>query len=33
MHDDLCSITCQLSDPCLLDTFIAGVRFVAGEPK
>ena len=33
MYDDLCRITGQRHDPCLLDTFIAAVRFVAGEPK
>lgn len=33
MHDDLCPITGQRPDPCLLDTFIASVRFVASEPK
>jgi hypothetical protein len=33
MHDDRCPITGQRPDPCLLGTFIAGVRLVAGEPK
>jgi hypothetical protein len=33
MYDDLCGITGQRHDPCLLDTFIAAVRFMAGEPK
>lgn len=33
MYDDLCCITGQRHDPCLLDTFIAAVRFMAGEPK
>ncbi len=33
MYDDLCRITGQRHDPCLLDTFIAAVRFMAGEPK
>jgi len=33
MHDDLCPITGQRPAPCLLDTFIASVRFMAGEPK
>jgi hypothetical protein len=33
MYDDLCRITRQRHDPCLLDTFIAAVRFMAGEPK
>jgi Pathogenicity locus len=31
MYDDLCRITGQRHDPCLLDTFIAAVRFMAGE--
>jgi hypothetical protein len=33
MHDDLCPITGQRSDPCLLDTLIACVRSMAGESK
>jgi hypothetical protein len=33
MYDDLCLITGQRHDPCLLDTFIAAVRYMAGEPK
>jgi Pathogenicity locus len=33
MYDDMCRITGQRHDPCLLDTFIAAVRFMAGEPK
>lgn len=33
MYDDLCRITGERHDPCLLDTFIAAVRFMAGEPK
>lgn len=33
MYDDLCRITGQRHDPCLLDTFIAAARFMAGEPK
>ena len=33
MYDDLCRLTGQRHDPCLLDTFIAAVRFMAGEPK
>jgi hypothetical protein len=33
MYDELCRITGQRHDPCLLDTFIAAVRFMAGEPK
>jgi hypothetical protein len=33
MYDDLCRITGQRHDPCLLDIFIAAVRFMEGEPK
>src|SRR3954453_5278226 len=33
LYDDLCFITVQRHDPCLLDTFIAAVRFMEGEPK
>jgi len=33
MDDDLCRLTGQRHDPCLLDTFIAAVRFMEGEPK
>src|SRR4051812_27379937 len=33
MYGDLCRITGERYDPCLLDTFIAAVRFMAGEPK
>jgi hypothetical protein len=33
MYDDLCRITGLRHDPCLLDTFIAAVRYMAGEPK
>jgi hypothetical protein len=33
IYDDLCRITGQRHDPCLLDTFIAAVRYMAGEPK
>src|SRR5438270_7625318 len=33
MYDDLCRITGQRHDPCLLDTFIAVVRYMAGERK
>src|SRR5271163_4440149 len=33
MYDDLCRITGQRHDPCLLDTFIAAVRFREGAPK
>jgi predicted GIY-YIG superfamily endonuclease len=33
MYDDLCRITNQRHDPCLLDTFIAAVRYMEGAPK
>jgi hypothetical protein len=33
MYDDLCRITAQRHDPCLLDTFIAAVRYMGGAPK
>ena len=33
MYDELCRITGQRHDPCLLDTFIAAVRFMEGGPK
>ena len=33
MYDDLCRITGQRHDPCLLDTFISAVRYMAGEPN
>lgn len=33
MYDDLCHITGQRHDPCLLDTFIAAVRYMEGGPK
>ena len=33
LYEDLCEKTGERHDPCLLDTFIAAVRFMAGEPK
>ena len=33
MYDELCRITGQRHDPCLLDTFIAAVRYMEGGPK
>ena len=33
MYEELCRITGQRHDPCLLDTFIAAVRFMEGGPK
>jgi hypothetical protein len=32
LYDELCRMTKQRHDPCLLDTFIAAVRFMGGEP-
>ena len=32
LYEDLCEMTGQRHDPCLLDTFIAAVRFMGGEP-
>src|SRR5262245_32988856 len=33
MFEELCRVTGQRHDPCLLDTFIAAVRFMSGEPE
>jgi hypothetical protein len=33
MYDDLCRITGQRHDLCLLDTFIAAVRYMDGGPN
>jgi hypothetical protein len=33
LYDDLCRVTGQRHDPCLLDTFIAAVRYMEGGPK
>ena len=33
MYDELCRITGQRHDQCLLDTFIAAVRYIEGGPK
>jgi hypothetical protein len=33
MYDDLCRVTGHRHDPCLLDTFIAAVRYMDGAPK
>ena len=32
LYDELCRLTGRRHDPCLLDTFIAAVRFMGGEP-
>ena len=31
MHEDLCHATGVRQDPCVIDVFIAAVRFMAGE--
>src|SRR5690348_16421568 len=33
LYDDLCRLTGQRHDPCLLGTLIAAVRFMEGGPK
>lgn len=33
LYDELCRISGQRHDPCLLDTFIAAVRYMEGGPK
>ena len=33
LYDDLCRITGHRHDPCLLDTFIAAIRYMEGGPK
>lgn len=32
MYDELCRVTGKRHDPCLLDVFVAVVRFMDGEP-
>jgi hypothetical protein len=32
MYDDLCDTTGVRHDPCVIDVFIAAVRFMAGKP-
>ena len=32
LFDELCRVTGQRHDPCILDTLIAAVRFMAGDP-
>lgn len=32
MYNDLCGTTGVRHDPCVIDVFIAAVRFMAGEP-
>ena len=33
LYDELCRITGQRHDPCVLDTFISAVRYMEGAPK
>jgi hypothetical protein len=33
MYDELCRVTGVRHDPCMLDTFIAAVRYMEGGPK
>ena len=33
MYDELCRLTGQRHDPCVLDTFMAAVRYMEGSPK
>src|SRR5437764_8908757 len=33
MYDELCRLSGQRHDPCVLDVFIAAVRYMSGEPK
>ena len=32
MYDELCRVTGNRHDPCVIDVFIAAVRFMAGQP-
>ena len=32
LYEELCRVTGQRHDPCMLDTFIAVTRFMDGEP-
>src|SRR4051794_12431331 len=33
LYDELCRLTGQRHDPCVLDTFLAAVRYMEGAPK
>jgi len=33
LYDELCRITGQRHDPCVMDTFMAAVRYMEGAPK
>ena len=32
MYSELCNITCKQHDPCVIDVFIAAVRYMEGGP-
>lgn len=32
LYEELCTITAQRHDPCLIDVFISAVRYMQGEP-
>jgi hypothetical protein len=32
MYEEVCRVTGRRCDPCVIDVFIAAVRFMAGEP-
>jgi hypothetical protein len=32
LYEELCRVTGRRHDPCVLDTFLAAVRFMGGEP-
>ncbi len=32
LYDDLCQVTGQRHDPCVIDVFLSAVRFMAGDP-
>ena len=33
LYDDLCRVTGQRHDPCVIDAFLAAVRYMEGGPK
>jgi hypothetical protein len=33
LYGELCRVTGRRHDPCVLDTFLAAVRYMAGSPK
>jgi Pathogenicity locus len=33
LYDELCRVTGERHDPCVLDVFIAAVRYMAGGPR